>query len=268
MLAKWAFRHKLWKKKIAWKLYQRSDLKGARLIHATSSQEVEDLRTLGFRQPIALVPNGVDPPELREPAPRNGPRKLLFLSRIAPVKGLLDLVDAWASLRPRGWTVVVAGPDEDGYKSVIQKAIQAKGLEQFFSFTGPVGDRQKWELFRSASLFVLPTYSESFGVVVAEALACGVPAVTTKGAPWQELATERCGWWIDIGAEPLEAALREAIGLSDAERQEMGLRGRELVERRYVWQGIAAKMRHVYDWILGGGSRPACVRTDTEGRCQ
>ena len=122
--------------------------------------------------------------------------------------------------------------------------------------------RTKWELFRQAALFVLPTFSENFGVSIAEALACGVPVITTKGAPWAELRSHRCGWWVDIGAAPLAGALREAVAASDEERREMGRRGQRLVEQRYAWPPIAADMRSVYHWVLGTGTKPACVLTN------
>jgi glycosyltransferase involved in cell wall biosynthesis len=116
-------------------------------------------------------------------------------------------------------------------------------------------------LLQSASLFVLPTFSENFGIAVAEALAAGVPVITTKGAPWKELETHRCGWWVDVGAEPLATAMREAIALSDEQRRAMGKRGRRLVEERYSWPKIAADMKSVYEWVLGSGPKPECVQS-------
>jgi glycosyltransferase involved in cell wall biosynthesis len=108
-------------------------------------------------------------------------------------------------------------------------------------------------------LFVLPTFSENFGTVIAEALAAGVPVITTRGTPWEKLRTRQCGWWIDIGVEPLAAALREAISLSDQQRQEMGRRGRCLVEEEYAWPQIGREMNAVYHWVTGRGPRPACI---------
>jgi glycosyltransferase involved in cell wall biosynthesis len=96
-------------------------------------------------------------------------------------------------------------------------------------------------------------------VVIAEALACGVPVITTKGTPWNELLAHRCGWWVDAGAEPLATAMREAIALTDEQRREMGKRGRCLVEERYSWPKIAVEMKLVYEWVLGGGTKPECV---------
>ena len=83
--------------------------------------------------------------------------------------------------------------------------------------------------------------------------------MTTKGTPWAELVSHRCGWWVDIGADPLATALREAMALSDEERREMGVRGRRLVEEKYSWPTITRRMISVYEWLLSGGPKPDCV---------
>ena len=137
------------------------------------------------------------------------------------------------------------------------------GVESEFSFAGPVQEARKWDFFARADLFVLPSFSENFGLVVGEALAAGVPAITTRGTPWQELVTQRCGWWVDVGVEPLAAALREAVACSDAERAEMGRRGRRLVEEKYAWPAVARQMKAFYEWVLGGGPTPGCVQART-----
>jgi glycosyltransferase involved in cell wall biosynthesis len=108
-------------------------------------------------------------------------------------------------------------------------------------------------------LFVLPSHSENFGIVVAEALASGVPVITTRATPWEELVTHRCGWWTENGPEPLAAALRDALSRTDEERREMGRRGRQLVDQKYSWPGIAAQVHAVYRWMLGEGEKPECV---------
>ena len=260
MLEPWAMRYKSWKKKPAWGFYQKRDLETACLLHATSAMEARSLRALGLRQPIAIIPHGVEtPPPAAAPTQRHGPRTALFLSRVHPKKGLLHLVEAWSRLRPDGWRVVIAGPDEDGHCALVRAAVRAARLDDVFTFTGPVEGRSKWDLYRQADLFVLPTFSENFGVVVAEALACGVPVITTKSAPWGELLSHRCGWWVDVGTAPLEDALCEATALSDAERSELGENGRRLVLERYAWSRVATDMRAVYQWVLGGASQPACV---------
>lgn len=264
MLTGWALRHKGWKKNLAWRLYQHRDLATAEILHATSAAEAEDFRAAGLRQPVAVIPNGVDVPpgksnrvEKIEPTDRT----ILFLGRIHPVKGLLDLVSAWSRVRLPGWRVVVVGGDEMNHLAEIQSEIRRLNLDGCFEFPGPAEGAAKWDWYRRADLFVLPSHSENFGLVVVEALACGVPVITTRGTPWEDLLRHNCGWWTPVGADGLAGALRGAVSLSDEARREMGERGRTLVEKKFAWPGIAARMIEVYRWMLGQGAKPDCVET-------
>ncbi len=276
MLSSWALRFKGLKKRIAWVLYQRRDLQCAQVLHATSPEEAREFRAVGLRQAIAVVPNGIEVPDLSQkpraeskvpfalrPSPFASRSKvLLYLGRIHPIKGLPDLLCAWASVRPQGWRVVVAGRDEGCHQRELEALARQLHIENDFEFAGQVAGEARWELYRGADLFVLPSYSENFGLVVGEALACGVPVITTRATPWEELETHRCGWCIDVGAEHLALALGQAIGQTDEERREMGARGRQLVETRYSWLGVAEQMHAVYCWALGQGPKPDCVVSD------
>lgn len=260
MLEPWALQHHAWKKRPIWWAWERHNLRTATVLHATAVEEAENLRALGLKNPIAVIANGVDLPAETAAGSGDGVRTALFLSRIHPKKGLLNLVAAWAALNPRGWRMVVAGPSECNHENEVKDAVHAAGLERQFFFPGPVYGEAKQKLYRQADLFVLPSFSENFGIVVAEALASGVPVVTTRGTPWQEIEKFRCGWWIETGVDSLAGALRRAMGLSGPELREMGMRGRRLVEENYAWPGIAKTMLAVYAWILGQGDRPECVR--------
>lgn len=263
MLDSWSLLYRSWKKRLAWRLYQHADLTNVRAFCATSDQEADSLRALGLRQPVAVVPNGVDLPildKLRRPSSQ--PRTALFLSRIHPKKGLLDLVQAWGAVRPSGWILVIAGPDEGGHRYEVENAVIRSGMSQQVRFVGVVEGDAKLRLMMDVDLFVLPTRSENFGIVVAEALACAVPVLTTRGAPWEELVECGAGWWVNSGASAIEAAIRTAISLPDAERAAMGMRGRALVERKYTWNAVGTRTRDLYAWLLGMGARPDCVRTD------
>jgi glycosyltransferase involved in cell wall biosynthesis len=156
---------------------------------------------------------------------------------------------------------MIAGPDEGGHAAAVARLVADLGLNASVELAGAVAGAQKAALYRSADLFVLPTFSENFGLVVAEALSFGVPVITTRGAPWADLETHGCGWWIDTGVAPLVEALRAATTLSDVERQAMGERGRVYVQR-YDWNRIAEQTLALYRWVLGQGERPACVRVD------
>jgi glycosyltransferase involved in cell wall biosynthesis len=262
MLAPWALRHKAWKKRLAWWLYQRRDLSCAALLAATSEQEVGHIRRLVPGKNIALVPNGVEFPAVSvEPrrATGNQPRKAVFLGRIHPVKGLKNLVEAWHITRPDGWRCILAGPDEAGHQKELEAILRLRKLENTFEFPGMMDNEQKWALLNDADLFILPSFTENFGIAVAEALACAVPVITTKGAPWQDLVDHHCGWWVDVGVEPLAEALRNATILSDDERRQMGERARQLVQGKYSWDRIARDTNSVYSWLLGAAAKPPCV---------
>jgi glycosyltransferase involved in cell wall biosynthesis len=260
MLKPWSLSHRAWKKKIAWMLYQKRDLAAARVLCATSMEEATSLRECGREQAVAVVPIGVHLPELKgRQCEKPNPRTALFVSRIHPVKGLLLLVEAWKRVRPRDWRVIVAGPDEEGHRRVVEKAVGAAGLERQFEFVGPVGDEAKETLLQGADFLILPTMSENFGVVVAEALANCLPVITTTGAPWRGLVDHSCGWWVRPEASELAHAIHEATGLSDKERETMGARGRLWMEREFSWPSMAQRMLSVYEWILSGGDVPGCV---------
>jgi len=263
MLSEWALAHRGWRKRIAWRAYQRRDLVAADALHATSDLEAEEIRAAGIGVPIAILPNGVDlPPDAMKPlvAP-DRTRRFLFLSRIHPKKGLESLVDAWRVARPAGWELVIAGPDERGHRAEIERRARGLGADSAIRFRDVVSDGEKWDLYGTADVFVLPTSSENFGAVVAEALASSVPVITTRAAPWSSLVERDCGWWTEVGVEPLAAAIREAAALPDADRRAMGARGRRLVAERFAWPVIARRMIEVYRWLAGERAAPECVRT-------
>ncbi len=251
MLTPWALNHRKWKKRIAWILYQSRSLMAADLIHATAQAEVEDVRRVGLCNEVAVVPLGVHLGEIlqRESRPERK-RTILFLSRVQKKKGLLNLMEAWKVIRQENWRVVIAGPSQEGYIEEVLSRAAENGVAESVTYLGPVFGEAKNRLYASADVFVLPSFSENFGSVVIESLAQGVPVITTKGTPWGELETERCGWWIDIGVEPLAAALRAAMALTDAERAAMGARGRALVEAKYRWPVLGRNMLAAYEKIL------------------
>lgn len=268
MLERGAFRYKKCIKSLFLKIYQRRILQDATVLVVTSKHEAEGCRRMGLRTPSVVVPIGIDLPQFsddgRSPPLQNSNEKvLLFLSRLHPIKGLELLIDAWAAVRPSGWKVIVAGAeDEDvgGYHNKLVERIRRLGLERNFEFLGEVFGDQKDKLFRSADLFILPTLSENFGVVVAEALSYGLPVITTTGAPWSDLVAYSCGWWTDAQVEALAKALHEATEISDEKRKEMGLAGRKYVTR-YSWPMVIERLIETYNLTVekykrsGSGSR-------------
>ncbi len=267
MLAPWALAHKAWKKRIAWWLYQHKDLRSASVLAATAEQERRDIRRRVPGKAVATIPHGVEIPGLSNLPSRNPQknwRTVVFLGRIHPVKGLKHLLEAWRLVCPAGWKCVLAGPDEAGHRAELTMLLRSWDLGSVFEFSGMVQGTAKWALLRQADLFVLPSFTENFGLVVAEALACEVPVIASKGTPWSDLHEHGCGYWVDIGVGPLAEALRKATSLDDSERCEMGRRGRRLVVEHYCWPRVAELTRSVYEWTLSGGTPPACVHIPSQ----
>jgi glycosyltransferase involved in cell wall biosynthesis len=252
MLEPWAIRHKQGKKWIAWHLYQKRNLRRAQLLHATSEREGENLEGLQLGVPIRVLPNGIDVPEAV--SARTKPQtkyKALFVGRIAPVKGLGMLIDAWASVRPEDWTLLIAGPDEVGYLGQLRQAVQRHRLTEGIVFPGPVKGEAKARLFQEADFFVLPSLSESFGMAVAEALSYGLPVLTTSSTPWGIIAKLGCGWVVEPKVLALAEALREATSADIQTLRDMGAIGKQIAIQRFGWDNIGHEFIAIYRNLVG-----------------
>lgn len=265
MLSSWALNHHRWKKLIAWNAFQRRDLNSAMGLHATSHDEAEDFRRVGLRQPIAVIPNGLYLPDPMPPKVRpDARRRAVFVSRVHPKKGLPNLLQAWKQVVADDWELVIHGPDEGGHSDEVRRLAAELGLSDRVTLPGEVGDEDKWKVFREADLFVLPSHSENFGIVVAEALAAGLPVIATTGTPWQVVAEERIGWWVDPTVAALAEALREATTKPREELDAMGARAETwfIEQSGFSWEEIGRQMHAFYEWLLSRGERPDCVYTD------
>jgi glycosyltransferase involved in cell wall biosynthesis len=255
-LSAWALAHSRTAKRLMWPL-QRRALTHADLLHATSQAEYDEIRALGLRAPVAVVPNGIDIPPATS-APRA--REVLFLSRIHPKKGIDVLLQAWQCLEAghADWRLVIAGRGEPAHVAAAEALARQLGLRNVL-FPGPLFGADKAAAYARAALFVLPTHSENFGMVVAEALAAGCPAIVSRGAPWQGLESTGSGWWIDLSVHGLAASLARAMAMDTAGLEAMGARGRAWMARDFGWEPAARRMAEAYEWLLRGGARPQHV---------
>lgn len=248
MLTPWALANKKYKKKIAWMLYQHRDLLTVSAFHVTCLEEKNDLLRLGFKQPIHIIPLGIDVPSNNYIERRTN--KILFMSRIHPKKGIINLVEAWNKIRDEKWKIVVCGPDDDNHLTDVIKRIEELGLTSYFEFKGPVFGEEKENLLKECGVFVLPTYSENFGIVVLEALAYGMPVITTKGCPWQIINDYQAGWWIDIGVEPLYKALNEFLNADFATREKLSVNAQKIALEKYSWDIIIDNILNLYKSVI------------------
>jgi glycosyltransferase involved in cell wall biosynthesis len=277
MLEPWALRRSSWKKQMTGRLWEFENLRTAACLRVTSTDELQSVRSFGLRNPVALIPHGIDvaddaslPSKVQAEAllpALKGQRVLLFLSRVHPKKGLRALLQAWGALGAarRDWLLAIAGPDQGGHTDELKRLADELNLNASVVFTGALFGEQKLAAYALSELSVLPSFSENFGVAVAEALAAGVPVLTTRGTPWKDLRERGCGWCVEATAEQLAATLSEALSLSPTELAKMGARGRQWMRRDFSWPRVAAQMIEVCEWTLGGSSSrstPGCLILD------
>ena len=285
MLEPWSLSQKKWKKKLALMFYQMKDLKKAACIFTTAEMEAQHVRELGVNAPMSVIPNGIETDGYACRTSLEGVKKqILFLSRVHVKKGIEILIDAFCKLRAEGgvfkeWSVVIVGNGEDDYIESLKRKVDELELEDCIKILPPVFGEAKTKLYQESSLFCLPSYSENFGMVIAEALSCGVPAITTNGTPWQLLngdyATmgasldmlgedKRTGWCIDLSVKNLERTLREAMAMSPAALYEMGQRGSKMINENFNYRSVALKTKCLYEWIVNGGIKPLFVINNEE----
>lgn len=291
MVDPWAVRNGRWKKVIAYAIYEGNHLRGARCIRALCESEARSIRQMGIRNPVAVIPNGIDLPapgaerkigfppwaEVIEP----GRKVLLFLSRIHPKKGLENLIRAWAaSDRSEGWALAISGWEQEKHEAElkaicdqlgvvwaeVKNAEQGEGLSLHRSspqrvavmFLGPQFGEAKAACYRHCDAFVLPSFSEGLPMVVLEAWAYAKPVLMTTECNLPEGFAAGAARQIGTTVEGIREGLEALFSSDEAALTEMGARGRQLAADRFAWNRIATQVQTTYEWMLGGGSKPAC----------
>lgn len=259
-------RHR-WRKAVMEAIFENRNIRGAAALHFTSEEEERLARPYIGNTPGVVVPLGVDlrefqdlpaPGRLRERFPEIGDREIiLFLGRINFKKGLDLLVQALARLvsRRRDVHLVLAGPDDDAYGARVREWLRREGVAGHATFTGMLGGEEKLAALGDAQMFVLPSYSENFGMALVEAMACGLPVVISdKVNLWREVESAGAGLVTPCEVPPLAAALERLLGETGL-AAEMGRCGKELVARRFQWDKIALSLREMYAGIIANNRK-------------
>lgn len=270
MLDRWALQQSSLKKRLARLLYEGHNLGNASCLHALNEAELGQIRDYGLKGPVAIIPNGVDPPPA-DPAQTSAmadippDRKvLLFLSRLHPKKGLALLIEAWheCAVQNPDWLLVIAGPDDGGHQAVLEAAVRRHGLLKRVKFVGPQYGADKDGCLQRADAFVLPSFSEGFPLAVLEAMAFGLPVLMTPQCNFPEARHAGAALVIAPEVAAIKDGLSELLGMDRASCEAMGRRGRALVAERYSWDTVGASMMEVYQWLLGECEQPDCVVAD------
>lgn len=256
MMNAWAWRHRFWRKFFARTLIHPGALRSVDGWHATSEEEATDIRRLGFAQPICVAPNGVNAPDPADRAraaahwlakcPAVGERPVaLFYSRFHQKKRVLELIDLWLECAPRDWLLLLVGIPQEYTPEMLELYVQrASGSGRVRAFSG----ENEPPPYAVASLFLLPSHSENFGLAIAEAMAHGVPALVTDGTPWREINTDDRGWcvsWSDYAS-----TLRAATAATPEQLRRRGARARDWVVAEYAWEKSAETLAEFYRTLL------------------
>ena len=270
MLDPWAIRRSAWKKRLAGRLYENRHLRGASCLQALCPAEAEAFRECGLRNPIAIIPNGVDLPDpVSQPDPPSwahlvpsGSRTLLFLGRLHPKKGLVPLLHAWScqpQRRSEPWILVIAGWDQGGHRAELERLAASLGISGSVRFVGPQFGTEKIAALRFVDAFVLPSFSEGLPMAVLEAWSYGLPVLMTPHCHLPEGSAAGAALEAEPEAGSLIHALDSLCRMDPGDRRRMGERGRALVASRFTWTEVARHLSDVYRWVLGRGDRPASV---------
>lgn len=250
-LSKWAVSQSRLKKALVLAIGQKKALNAVDCFHATAESECNDIAEYGYSKVKCIVsPNGLQLPKFV--GERKGIKKrVVFMSRLHPKKGLDMLINGWSKLEQKfqDWELSIIGPLDSTYAVDMQKLSDALGCKKVH-FLGELKGSDKFNYLRDSSLFILPTHSENFGMVVAEALASEIPVICTKGAPWKKLEDFNAGWWIDINEEAIVQGLTKAMLLDENTLKKMGKNGRKWIEKDFSWDAIAVDLIKVYKQVI------------------
>ena len=229
-------------------------------LHVTSKQEAVESEVRILKAHATIIPNGVEIPASLPPREwlPDGRLRILYIGRLHPKKGIENLIRALAILKDETVTLTICGSGDTAYLGSLQKLTHQLLLDRCVFFAGHVDGENKVRAFMLADLCIVPSFTENFGMVVAEALAHAVPVIVSQGTPWAEVETRDCGLWVNNSPDNLASAI---CCIRKMTLPEMGKRGREWMKNDFSWACIAEMMFSVYSRLVIS-SRKSAVDTD------
>lgn len=246
-------------KKLSLRLRLLHDLNHAACVHVTCDDEMRYCRDLGVTAPICVIPNPVDV-HIPHSHKTDNTFRLGYLGRISRRKNVESLIYAWAALGDKASAaeLLIIGGGDDDYMAFLRREVQRLNLSNV-RFTGFISGQEKEDALASLSVLAMPSEFENFGNVIVEALVRGIPCIATKGAPWQDLQTHNCGWWVDFSQNAINNAVAQALDTPADKLAEMGAHAISLVNDKYSIESVAKALLSVYNWIIAKADKPGCV---------
>ena len=254
----WSLQQGRIRKKLAWSIFQKRLLLKADVVHVTSEAEREQVNLLGISDNVATISNGVllernsftEKVYKKKMVMDDRPLQILFASRIHPKKGLDLLISALTSEKINFEVeLLVAGEFcDETYQDHIEGMLTQLRTNVATRFFGHQSKNELVSLYRQADLFILPSYTENFGIVIAEALSQGLPVITTNNTPWQEIQDQRAGYIIETSVDQLIASINAFKNNDVAQRTAMSDNALSMIQD-YDWQKLGEIYREMYEAI-------------------
>ncbi|MGI2800773.1 glycosyltransferase [Photobacterium damselae] len=254
----WSLSQRAFMKKSSWRIFQRKALLTCERVHVTCDDEKFAVENLIDYNKFILLSNGVEIPnnimdknEAREILDIPIDKKcFLFLSRIHPKKGIDYLLRALVHIKDEVIVLIVGPVTDEKYYLKCKKMLNDIPSNIKVTFVKEVDSITKWKYYSASDLFILPSHTENFGIVIAEALVSGTPVLTTKNTPWNEINHINAGYCIDLNDNNVLFAMNDFLSLNVQEQIEMGERGSHFVRKNFLWSSIAEEMNKHYCQIL------------------
>lgn len=250
-------------KRLVSKLFFQKSLEAVDCYHALCQKELEDIRAYGLKQPVAIIPNGINLPDPDLKFEKTDNKKhLLYLGRLHKKKGVDLLLKALTVINKEkkemldNWQIDLVGWDHEGCKAELEKIVADNHLDDLVVFHGGLFGENKQRMYANADGYILPSHGEGLPMTVLEAWSWKIPVIMTPECHLPEGYSANAAIEINDNVESVCDGLKTFLGMSDKERQSMGMRGYNLVRENFTWDVSAKKMIEVYEWLLGNLEKP------------
>lgn len=266
MLDPYIIRNQGWIKHAISRLFLRKSLKAADCYHALCRKEMEDIRAYGLKQPVAIIPNGINIPDDEKKFDRTDNKKhLLYLGRLHRKKGVDMLLHAISTIMRQspellnGWQIDLVGWDHENCRGELEQIVRDNGLDQIVIFHGGMFGEDKQRMYANADGYILPSHGEGLPMTVLEAWSWRLPVVMTPHCNIPEGFEANAAIRIQDNVASVKEGLITLLSMNDEERQNIGNKGYELVKNEFTWDASAAKMIKLYEWLANKGEKPNFV---------
>jgi len=266
MLDPYIINNQGWLKRLISKLFFQKSLEAVDCYHALCQKEYEDIRAYGLKQPVAIIPNGINMPDPNLKFEKTDNKKhLLYLGRLHKKKGVDLLIKAVADIKDENaalldnWQIDLVGWDHENCKAELEKIVSENHLEDIVVFHGGLFGKDKQRMYATADGYILPSHGEGLPMTVLEAWSWKLPVIMTPECHLPEGYDAEAAIRINDNVVSVKNGLMKFFGMDDEERKAIGQRGYDLVSEKFTWDASAKKMLEVYEWLLGKRKKPDFV---------